>query len=124
MQDEAVALVAGDEVELDGAAPAADHRVVEAVRGGQDMALADQEARAVAAAAGIDAADGAPGVLHGVHLDPPLRRRDLQRRGEGGTGQPRQQQSRGRSEEHTSELQSLMRISNAVFCLKKKIKIS
>src|SRR3546814_6286207 len=29
-----------------------------------------------------------------------------------------------RSEEHTSELQSLMRISYAVFCLKKKIKIS
>src|SRR3546814_1313323 len=28
-----------------------------------------------------------------------------------------------RSEEHTSELQSLMRISYAVFCLKKKIKI-
>src|SRR3546814_9735145 len=33
----------------------------------------------------------------------------------GGTG-------RGRSEEHTSELQSLMRISYAVFCLKKKKK--
>src|SRR3546814_3616166 len=31
-------------------------------------------------------------------------------------GAPRQ----GRSEEHTSELQSLMRISYAVFCLKKK----
>src|SRR3546814_4001487 len=30
------------------------------------------------------------------------------------------QVSRGRSEEHTSELQSLMRISYAVFCLKKK----
>src|SRR3546814_2967241 len=29
---------------------------------------------------------------------------------------------RGRSEEHTSELQSLMRISYAVFCLKKKTK--
>src|SRR3546814_1949528 len=29
--------------------------------------------------------------------------------------------SPGRSEEHTSELQSLMRISYAVFCLKKKI---
>src|SRR3546814_7448524 len=29
-------------------------------------------------------------------------------------------QSFGRSEEHTSELQSLMRISYAVFCLKKK----
>src|SRR3546814_7146110 len=30
--------------------------------------------------------------------------------------------SRSRSEEHTSELQSLMRISYAVFCLKKKNK--
>src|SRR3546814_1093670 len=29
-------------------------------------------------------------------------------------------QNSGRSEEHTSELQSLMRISYAVFCLKKK----
>src|SRR3546814_10413359 len=29
-----------------------------------------------------------------------------------------------RSEEHTSELQSLMRISYAVYCLKKKISIS
>src|SRR3546814_4408925 len=29
-------------------------------------------------------------------------------------------EQRGRSEEHTSELQSLMRISYAVFCLKKK----
>src|SRR3546814_1556398 len=34
----------------------------------------------------------------------------------------RQQVRRGRSEEHTSELQSLMRISYAVFCLKKKKK--
>src|SRR3546814_9608082 len=32
-------------------------------------------------------------------------------------------QTCGRSEEHTSELQSLMRISYAVFCLKKKKKI-
>src|SRR3546814_9197520 len=32
------------------------------------------------------------------------------------------QQRDGRSEEHTSELQSLMRISYAVFCLKKKKK--
>src|SRR3546814_5333515 len=31
-------------------------------------------------------------------------------------------ETRRRSEEHTSELQSLMRISYAVFCLKKKIK--
>src|SRR3546814_4745455 len=32
----------------------------------------------------------------------------------------REKQGIGRSEEHTSELQSLMRISYAVFCLKKK----
>src|SRR3546814_7352796 len=39
-------------------------------------------------------------------------------------GHPRfQHQRRERSEEHTSELQSLMRISYAVFCLKKKNKI-
>src|SRR3546814_8657377 len=31
--------------------------------------------------------------------------------------------SNARSEEHTSELQSLMRISYAVFCLKKKTKL-
>src|SRR3546814_9287316 len=40
---------------------------------------------------------------------------------------PQRQPKRGRlwlrSEEHTSELQSLMRISYAVFCLKKKTKI-
>src|SRR3546814_12048069 len=40
------------------------------------------------------------------------------------TGRRRQHRRRrlggGRSEEHTSELQSLMRISYAVFCLKKK----
>src|SRR3546814_4977259 len=41
------------------------------------------------------------------HVAPPPRRRRLLPRGE-------------RSEEHTSELQSLMRISYAVFCLKKK----
>src|SRR3546814_4386772 len=32
-------------------------------------------------------------------------------------------ESRERSEEHTSELQSLMRISYAVFCLKKKNRV-
>src|SRR3546814_2438020 len=32
-------------------------------------------------------------------------------------------QAKDRSEEHTSELQSLMRISNAVFCLKKKTQL-
>src|SRR3546814_10187256 len=38
------------------------------------------------------------------------------------TDGPRIGQHRFRSEEHTSELQSLMRISYAVFCLKKKTK--
>src|SRR3546814_3315238 len=42
-------------------------------------------------------------------------RRECRRAGRGGTDAQGQ-----RSEEHTSELQSLMRISYAVFCLKKK----
>src|SRR3546814_5046137 len=36
-------------------------------------------------------------------------------------GQQAEDEEADRSEEHTSELQSLMRISYAVFCLKKKI---
>src|SRR3546814_1796715 len=48
---------------------------------------------------------------HGVGADVLQRR---QRVADGGRAIPR------RSEEHTSELQSLMRISYAVFCLKKK----
>src|SRR3546814_1407470 len=38
--------------------------------------------------------------------------------------EPRHLELIGRSEEHTSELQSLMRISYAVFCLKKKKQIN
>src|SRR3546814_1341573 len=41
---------------------------------------------------------------------------------EHGTGAWAGSRAEGRSEEHTSELQSLMRISYAVFCLKKKNK--
>src|SRR3546814_6640308 len=37
-----------------------------------------------------------------------------------GVSRPRNHLTCSRSEEHTSELQSLMRISYAVFCLKKK----
>src|SRR3546814_12652019 len=50
---------------------------------------------------------------HGADLRPEPRAHDLGPR-EPLLGQP------VRSEEHTSELQSLMRISYAVFCLKKK----
>src|SRR3546814_4741055 len=38
----------------------------------------------------------------------------------GACGTSEEQANQSRSEEHTSELQSLMRISYAVFCLKKK----
>src|SRR3546814_9771107 len=49
---------------------------------------------------------------------------DADRAAPGFAAQPRHQVAahRRRSEEHTSELQSLMRISYAVFCLKKKTK--
>src|SRR3546814_4374497 len=50
---------------------------------------------------------------YGAHRQPPAARRDC---GAYAAGLGRE----GRSEEHTSELQSLMRISYAVFCLKKK----
>src|SRR3546814_4363232 len=55
----------------------------------------------------------------GARLVPPPHRRDAD-------PEPRRRQPRtarpARSEEHTSELQSLMRISYAVFCLKNKKK--
>src|SRR3546814_5339460 len=50
-----------------------------------------------------------------LHIDPLMPRRH-------GAGLPRLQLD-DRSEEHTSELQSLMRISYAVFCLKKKTQL-
>src|SRR3546814_2613175 len=48
--------------------------------------------------------------------------REHRRRRAAGTELPLDPRRRPRSEEHTSELQSLMRISYAVFCLKKKKK--
>src|SRR3546814_1850443 len=57
--------------------------------------------------------DNARSVVH--------RRRPGEPPGPGRSGGRRRRHGRdGRSEEHTSELQSLMRISYAVFCLKKK----
>src|SRR3546814_10787126 len=68
------------------------------------------------AAAGDDR-DGA--ALQALAAD---RRRadDGARRDGPGHDHPAVRQAEARSEEHTSELQSLMRISYAVFCLKKK----
>src|SRR3546814_3574187 len=51
----------------------------------------------------------------------PLDRPQPALRREPGPERPRHADHLGRSEEHTSELQSLMRISYAVFCLKKTI---
>src|SRR3546814_7827926 len=53
---------------------------------------------------------------HRPRLSPPARRRVVPAAG------PPPRDTPTRSEEHTSELQSLMRISYAVFCLKKKKK--
>src|SRR3546814_5600865 len=49
------------------------------------------------------------------------RPRAAMERGRAGGDAQERDRGAGRSEEHTSELQSLMRISYAVFCLKKKI---
>src|SRR3546814_10296558 len=63
---------------------------------------------------------------HGVADRHPLERRDALDRAEAEAADRPQrrnvvgEQPDQRSEEHTSELQSLMRISYAVFCLKKK----
>src|SRR3546814_6698002 len=57
----------------------------------------------------------APARPHSRRLSPPRRQAPLKP----GQAAPRRLIS-PRSEEHTSELQSLMRISYAVFCLKKK----
>src|SRR3546814_4432653 len=51
-----------------------------------------------------------------------LERRSLPWRSGSSPPSPELERAPSRSEEHTSELQSLMRISYAVFCLKKKNK--
>src|SRR3546814_5814058 len=61
---------------------------------------------------------GTAGYRRGISSAPPCGRRLA----EGGDVRAARPRPRLRSEEHTSELQSLMRISYAVFCLKKKQK--
>src|SRR3546814_1806118 len=70
-------------------------------------------------------AQGPSGLLAAVRDDDQLRavaaaRPEHPRRADGEREARRDHRRRPRSEEHTSELQSLMRISYAVFCLKKK----
>src|SRR3546814_3754242 len=72
----------------------------------------------------VEHADGGDG--HGQETGPARRRPRFVAGGEGGrdeagnAGEEEADDRDQRSEEHTSELQSLMRISYAVFCLKKK----
>src|SRR3546814_5263287 len=61
----------------------------------------------------IEVAIVRPGPIQGDMVHPYLRRRE-------GKEKPEYPKPELRSEEHTSELQSLMRISYAVFCLQKK----
>src|SRR3546814_8348129 len=67
-----------------------------------------------------------PSLIGALHRHSRLRRRPLdvaarrQMFEERRLPRPSEQFAPARSEEHTSELQSLMRISYAVFCLKKK----
>src|SRR3546814_1812915 len=91
----------------------ADERLPDADRHG-DAAPADGAAlrqRARARRMVAEASQGRVGVLCGAP------RRSLSRARAALSGR------QGRSEEHTSELQSLMRISYAVFCLKKKTQL-
>src|SRR3546814_9749152 len=67
-----------------------------------------------------EAARAAPGAAIGQRLRRHHPRGRSQRTRTGRTPARRRRGRAGRSEEHTSELQSLMRISYAVFCLKKK----
>src|SRR3546814_1941453 len=88
-----------------------DHRAVEIARGGMDdhpRGLVDDDQMLVLER------DDKVHVLRDIMRGGGGGQADLDRRGRGGLCR------RVRSEEHTSELQSLMRISYAVFCLKKK----
>src|SRR3546814_4104198 len=69
------------------------------------------------AAGWLPARKGEAGAGRHAHPGPAVVRQPILHAGE---VEPLGQGDQGRSEEHTSELQSLMRNSYAVFCLKKK----
>ena len=71
-----VALVPGDEMEFGRRPPAPLGPVVEAGGRSQHQIRADQQAGAMVAPAGVDPADGAPGVLHGLDDHPAVRVED------------------------------------------------
>src|SRR3546814_5867502 len=69
---------------------------------------------------GMDAARGGPLMDRDRDDDPRRLLEQARQLHDQGRGRVRGRGEDRRSEEHTSELQSLMRISYAVFCLKKK----
>src|SRR3546814_6905732 len=85
--------------------------------------LGGTELRAAAATDGVAVAAG--GVVAAAGERPHVAQRPHHRITQVLQGVDRHEAAAGpmdvRSEEHTSELQSLMRLSSAVFCLKKKI---
>src|SRR3546814_1185668 len=70
--------------------------------------------------AGLRALQSGRAAHRAQHRRLPARGAEETDRSGGGHAGARRRARPGRSEEHTSELQSLMRISYAVFCLKKK----
>src|SRR3546814_3125528 len=81
---------------------------------------ARRPARAAVLAVHVDADADRSGVARARHRLPAADRCDRRSRGAGRSLPARGSAAVSRSEEHTSELQSLLRISYAVFCLKKK----
>src|SRR3546814_4614751 len=63
------------------------------------------------------------GIAGGIEGGPAVREGETSVAGRSASGIPYARKLKVRSEEHTSELQSLMRHSYAVFCLKKKQQI-
>src|SRR3546814_2564138 len=82
--------------------------------------LADARRMARARRDHCDAAYLSPRAVDGSATVEPLRTGALRPRRRGAARREPGARHLDRSEEHTSELQSLMRISYAVFCLKKK----
>src|SRR3546814_7633096 len=103
----------GDHRVLHGLAPSFPTRRSSDVRGAP---LSERGARAAARTDRRFRLSGIDAHARACLLQPPGARRRLRHRAVRGS-----RRAHHRSEEHTSELQSLMRISYAVFCLKKKI---
>src|SRR3546814_7934021 len=112
--DQRIALLGADHGEADAgvAAGRLDHRLPRTQRSPALGILDDAEGEAV-----LHRAHRVEGLELGVEVDALRRQLADAHRGRAADGA---QNAFKRSEEHTSELQSLMRISYAVFCLKKK----